>query len=55
MRGRIEDAQFFHEVLEHRWYLGEKDGHDLGLERATEDYIAAVLPFRSDSGASVKS
>jgi len=55
MRGRIEDAQFFHEVLEHRWYLGEKAGHDLGLERATEDYIAAVLPFRSDSGASVKS
>ena len=55
MKGRIEDAQFFHEVLEHRWYLGEKAGHDVGLERATEDYIADVLPFRSDSGASVKS
>ena len=55
MRGRIEDAQFFHEVLEHRWYLGEKMGHDVGLERATEDYIADVLPFRSDSGASIKS
>jgi hypothetical protein len=54
MRGRIEDAQFFHEVLEHRWYLGEKMGHDVGLERATEDYIADVLPFRSDSGASIK-
>jgi hypothetical protein len=55
MRGRIEDAQFFHEVLEHRWYLGEKVGHDVGLERATEDYIAEVLPFRSDSGASIQS
>lgn len=55
MKGRIEDAQFFHEVLEHRWYLGEKAGHDVGLERATADYIAEVLPFRSDSGASVKS
>ncbi|MFM1789347.1 MAG: hypothetical protein RLZZ12_696, partial [Actinomycetota bacterium] len=46
MRGRIEDAQFFHEVLEHRWYLGEKAGYDVGLERSTEDYIAHVLPFR---------
>jgi hypothetical protein len=54
MRGRIEDAQFFHEVLEHRWYLGEKAGYDVGLERSTEDYIAHVLPFRSDSGAPLK-
>ncbi|MFZ8872381.1 MAG: DUF4032 domain-containing protein [Candidatus Nanopelagicaceae bacterium] len=54
MRGRIEDAQFFHEVLEHRWYLGEKAGQDVGLERATEDYIAQVLPLRSDSGAALK-
>ena len=23
MRGRVEDAQLFHEVLEHRWYLGK--------------------------------
>jgi hypothetical protein len=53
MRGRIEDAQFFHEVLEHRWYLGEKAGYDVGLERATQDYIFEVLPFRSDSGAAL--
>jgi hypothetical protein len=50
MRGRIEDAQLFHEVLEHRWYLGEKAGHDVGLERATQDYIASILPHRQDSG-----
>ncbi|MFM8328996.1 MAG: DUF4032 domain-containing protein, partial [Actinomycetales bacterium] len=31
LRGRIEDAQLFHEVLEHRWYLGEHAGHDVGL------------------------
>lgn len=51
MRGRIEDAQLFHEVLEHRWYLGEKAGHDVGLERATADYITEILPTRLDSGA----
>jgi len=51
MRGRVEDAQLFHEVLEHRWYLGEKAGRDLGLEFATNDYISEVLPERMDSGA----
>jgi hypothetical protein len=50
LKGRIEDAQLFHEVLEHRWYLGEKSGHDLGLDFATSNYIAQVLPSRMDSG-----
>ncbi|MBM3656533.1 MAG: DUF4032 domain-containing protein [Actinobacteria bacterium] len=51
MRGRVEDAQIFHEVLEHRWYLGERAGRDLGLEFSTQDYISRVLPERMDSGA----
>lgn len=50
LQGRIEDAQLFHEVLEHRWYLGEKAGRDLGLEFATTDYITNILPWRTDSG-----
>jgi hypothetical protein len=51
LQGRVEDAQLFHEVLEHRWYLGEKAGIDVGLEKATADYIESVLPYRLDSGA----
>ena len=50
LQGRVEDAQLFHEVLEHRWYLGEKAGRDLGLDFATQDYISSVLPLRMDSG-----
>jgi hypothetical protein len=50
LRGRVEDAQLFHEVLEHRWYLGERAGRDVGLDFATSDYIAAILPSRMDSG-----
>lgn len=50
LQGRVEDAQLFHEVLEHRWYLGEKAGHDLGLDFATADYINNILPLRTDSG-----
>jgi hypothetical protein len=52
LRGRVEPAQMFHEILEHRWYLGEQAGKDLGLDFATQEYITNILPFRTDSGVS---
>ena len=48
--GRVEPAQLFHEVLEHRWYLSEAAGHDVGLDLACKNYISEVLPYRRDSG-----
>lgn len=54
LEGRIEVAQFFHEALEHRWYLSEKAGHDVGLEFAAQSYVDNILPFRRDSGVDVK-
>jgi len=53
LQGRIEVAQFFHEALEHRWYLSEKAGHDVGLEFAAQSYVDEILPFRRDSGVDV--
>ena len=53
LRGRVEPAQMFHEILEHRWYLGEKIGKDPGLTFATEDYIRTILPYRSQYGATI--
>jgi len=53
LRGRVEAAQMFHEILEHRWYLGEKAGRDVGMDFSTQDYIAHILPFRSASGGIV--
>jgi len=54
LQGRIESAQLFHEVLEHRWYLSEKAGHDVGLIFAANSYISQVLPFRRDSGVEIR-
>ena len=50
LAGKIEEAQFFHEVLEHRWYLGEREGHDVGLTFAAQSYIDGVAPLRRGSG-----
>lgn len=43
-RTRIEPAQFFHEILDHRWFLAEKAGHDVSMGEAIHSYIKNVLP-----------
>lgn len=49
-RSQIEPAQFFHEVLTHRWYLGEKMGHDVPMATATQSYIDQYLKdYRIDT------
>jgi hypothetical protein len=53
MRGRVERAQMFHEILENRWYLSEKAGYDVGLEAATDNYCSEILPLRRDSGVDI--
>jgi Domain of unknown function (DUF4032)/Lipopolysaccharide kinase (Kdo/WaaP) family len=42
-RGKLEPAQIYHEVLEHRWFLSEQAGHDVGLPAAVESYVREVL------------
>jgi hypothetical protein len=37
-------AEIFHEILEHRWYMSEAAGHDVGTTAATQDYLEQVLP-----------
>ena len=41
-------AEIFHEILEHRWFLSERAGRDVGLKRATESYIEQVLRAAPD-------
>jgi hypothetical protein len=37
--GDVEPTQFFHEVLDHCWFLSEAAGHDVGLEIAAASYL----------------
>ena len=49
-RSQIEPAQFFHEVLDHRWFLAEKAGHDVSMTEAVKSYVENVLPqYKLDS------
>jgi hypothetical protein len=42
--GRLEPAEVFHEVLEHRWFLSEQAGRDVGTTAAARSYFDTVLP-----------
>ena len=44
LRSRLDAAEIFHEILEHRWFLSEKTGRDVGTRAAAADYFAHVLP-----------
>jgi len=44
LRNRIQHAQLFHEYLEHRWFLSERAGRDVGTTAATRSYFDTVLP-----------
>ena len=50
---KLEPAELFHEVLEHRWYLSERAGHDVSIEDAIRDYVANVLPSKPDEATVV--
>jgi tRNA A-37 threonylcarbamoyl transferase component Bud32 len=43
LRGRRDAAEIFHELLEHRWFLSERAGKDVGIERTIPSYIENVL------------
>jgi len=44
LRGRLSPAEIFHEVLEHRWYMSEAAGRDVGTSAAAKAYFEQVLP-----------
>jgi hypothetical protein len=42
-RVKMPDAELFHEISEHRWFLSEARGHDVGRAAAVASYVGTVL------------
>ncbi|MGB3735318.1 MAG: DUF4032 domain-containing protein [Ilumatobacter sp.] len=40
---KLEAAEIYHQLLEHRWFLSETRGTDVGLPEALQSYIINVL------------
>ncbi|MCU1406001.1 MAG: hypothetical protein JWQ43_2304 [Glaciihabitans sp.] len=48
LRGRLEPAEVFHQLLEHRWYMSQNERRDVPLAEALNSYIDVVLRHRKD-------
>jgi len=48
LHGRRAAAELFHELLEHRWFLSERAGRDVGLKAAIPSYVENVLRPAAD-------
>lgn len=50
-RRKLEPAQLFHEVLDHRWYISERENRDVPMSEAVQSYVDQVLRHRPDEMA----
>ncbi|MFT4123569.1 MAG: DUF4032 domain-containing protein [Microbacteriaceae bacterium] len=48
LKGKLEPAEVFHQLLEHRWFLSEREKRDVPLAEALTGYIDTVLRHRRD-------
>jgi hypothetical protein len=45
---KLEPVEVFHGVIEHKWFLSERAGVDVGVEEAVRSYIDTILPSVPD-------
>ncbi len=48
LRGKLEPAEVFHQLLEHRWYRSQEEGRSIPLAEALSSYVDTVLRHRRD-------
>ena len=46
--GKLQDAEIYHQILEHRWFLSEREGRDVPMDEASTSYIDDVLRHAPD-------
>jgi len=48
LKGKLEPAEVFHQLLDHRWYLSQNEARDVPLAEAVSSYVDTVLRHRRD-------
>ena len=48
LRTKRAAAEIFHELLEHRWFLSEQAGKDVGLDKTIPSYVEKILRSAPD-------
>jgi hypothetical protein len=48
LKGKLEPAEVFHQLLEHRWFMSQAEDRDVPLAEALTSYINDILRHRRD-------
>jgi uncharacterized protein DUF4032/lipopolysaccharide kinase (Kdo/WaaP) family protein len=48
LRGKLEPVEVFHEIIQHKWFMSESAGRDVGVDEAMRSYLDSVLPTVPD-------
>ena len=48
LRGKLQPAQIFHEMLDHRWFISREQDRDVPMAEAAASYMQNVLRHRPD-------
>ncbi|WP_394771172.1 DUF4032 domain-containing protein [Lacisediminihabitans sp.] len=48
LKRRLEPAEVFHQLLDHRWFLSQNENRDVPLAEAVSSYVDTVLRHRRD-------
>ena len=51
LRRKLEPAQLYHEILDHRWYMSQRESRDVPMPEAAASYADTVLKHRPDEQA----
>ena len=43
LRGKLEPAEIFHQLLEHRWFMSEQVGRCVSMEESIASYVPRIL------------
>jgi hypothetical protein len=54
LRRKLEPAEVFHQLLDHRWYLSQNEHRDIPLAEAVSSYIDTVLRHRRDEATVIE-
>jgi hypothetical protein len=53
LKGKLEPAEVFHQLLDHRWFLSQNANRDIPLAEAVASYIDNVLRHRRDEATMI--
>ena len=54
LKGKLEPAEVFHQLLDHRWFMAQNDSREIPLAEAVTSYVQDVLRHRRDEATVIE-